>query len=70
MADREKVIADLRRFINYPEPLSDTVKDAMELLKKQEPVKPMDGWLCGQCGCRIYRDANYCYNCGRKVMWE
>ena len=42
-------------------------RDAIELLKEQEAVKPMNGWLCGQCGCRIYQDANYCYNCGRKV---
>lgn len=45
-------------------------RDALELLKEQEPVKPMDGWLCGQCGCRIYQDANYCYNCGRRVAWD
>lgn len=37
MIDREKVIADLRRFINYPEPLSVIVKKAIELLKEQEP---------------------------------
>lgn len=39
MIDREKVMADLRKFINYPEPLSGTVKDALELLKEQEANK-------------------------------
>lgn len=43
--------------------------DALELLKEHEAVKPTPGMLCGQCGCRIYRDANYCYNCGRPVKW-
>ena len=44
--------------------------DALDLLKEQEPVKPAPGMLCGQCGCQIYRDANYCYNCGRRVAWD
>ena len=70
MQDMGKVIADLRKYINYPEPLSVIVKKAIELLKEQEPVKPMSGGLCGQCGCRIYQDANYCYNCGRRVKWN
>lgn len=45
-------------------------RDALALLKEQEPVKPAPGMLCGQCGCRIYRDANYCYNCGRELDWN
>lgn len=44
--------------------------DALALLKGQEPVKPAPGMLCGQCGCRIYRDANYCYNCGMELDWN
>jgi hypothetical protein len=43
---------------------------AIYLLKEQEAVKPAPGMLCGQCGCRIYRDANYCYNCGKEVKWD
>lgn len=46
------------------------IEKILELLKEQEAVKPMTGGLCGQCGCRIYQDANYCYNCGRKVKWD
>lgn len=42
MIDREKVISDLRRFINYPEPLSGTVKDALELLKEPPTI---GGWI-------------------------
>ena len=45
----------------------DIIEKALAMLKEQEAVKPMNGLLCGQCGCRIYQDANYCYNCGRKV---
>lgn len=44
--------------------------DAIHLLKEQEAVKPTPGMLCGQCGCRIYQDANYCYNCGKVVKWD
>lgn len=48
MIDREKVIADLRRFINYPEPLSGTVKDALELLKSYEYAR------CTNCQFRDF----------------
>lgn len=85
MADRGKVMADLRKFINYPEPLSGTVKDALELLKEQEPVKPVKTWntyLCGNCNRSVYHEERqgclvlyeerytYCPNCGRKVKWD
>ena len=46
------------------------IQEAVGLLKEQEPVKPAPGMLCGECGCRIYQDANYCYNCGRLVKWD
>ena len=50
--------------------LVEYVDKAVELLEEQEPVKPAPGMLCGECGCRIYQDANYCYNCGRPVKWD
>lgn len=80
MPDRKKVINALGRCESYgycedkrcpyykdTSCLESMRKDALELLKEQEAVKPMNGLLCGQCGCIIYQDANYCYNCGRKV---
>lgn len=51
------------------------VKDALELLKEQAPVKPVNyspyGCLCGRClqpleGIYDYRP-KYCPNCGREV---
>ena len=56
-----------------------------ELLKAQEPVKPVvdiDTWKCGNCGHTLehqellgnnvlfHEQYNYCPECGRKVKWE
>ena len=61
------------------------MKDALELLKEQEAVKPMvdiDTWVCGNCGARIERQSmigpnvlisetlDVCPNCGKKVKWD
>lgn len=74
MPDRDKVISHFLdaieagskgnrwRFVRV-----DIIEDAIELLKEQEPVRPMNGMLCGECGCAIYPGADYCYKCGRKV---
>lgn len=49
-------------------------KDALALLKAQEPVKytfDFDGDLiCGGCGERIDGTDNYCRTCGRKVKLD
>lgn len=63
-------------------------KDAdkvVEMLKEQEPVKPVvnvDEWVCGCCGTRLERQElispnvifhdffEYCPSCGKKVDWE
>lgn len=73
MPDREKVIADLRGFINYPEPLSGTIKDALELLKEQEPINPIrheNWWECPSCGRNIFVNMKYCYGCGKNFKWD
>ena len=81
MIDRENVIDNLEQNIRWIEEIechqfpgwgnvTMAMRDAVELLKEQEAIKPAPGMLCGQCGCRIYRGANYCYNCGRKVKWD
>ena len=55
------------------------LRDALTLLREQEPVKPefdsLDGnvgrWRCGSC--RISLGAvrpPYCWHCGRKVKWD
>ena len=53
-------------------------KDALELLKEQEPALPT--WsqgkaYCGKCGQRLPRksadrEINYCSYCGRAVKWD
>ena len=78
MPDREKVIDGLKKaaeeLARYV-PMKVNARcqmyfdGAIHFLKEQGAVKPTPGMLCGQCGCRIYRDANYCYNCGRPVKW-
>jgi hypothetical protein len=61
----------------------DCAKDALTLLKAQEPVKPtryQEGrwfktWRCGACGgTLVFRNGEdkpkYCTDCGRAVKWE
>ena len=52
-------------------------KDALVLLKEQEPVKPYDNPLgyyrCGNCGTHVHKygeQDKYCPGCGRKVKWD
>lgn len=95
MPDREKVIKGLERCSGgrlnpcfgcpYDEEETDDfcedilMKDAIALLKEQEPVEPTyneshlyvsDAFRCGVCGCLVNFHAKYCQNCGRKVKWD
>lgn len=51
-------------------------KDALELLKAQEPIQPIRSpygeWLCGNCMREIdkYAGDYHCPGCGREVKWE
>lgn len=56
-------------------------RDALALLKKQEPVKPVfertfisniEIYDCGKCGTSLGAKgiAKYCMNCGQAVKWE
>lgn len=52
-------------------------KDALALLREQEPVKPIEEgkrpyrWFrCGNCEEPLYGPWNYCQKCGRKVKWD
>lgn len=54
------------------------MRDALELLKAQQPIEPNDHdpviygarYTCGACRHKIYRNENYCHNCGRQVKWN
>ena len=53
-----------------PSPLR---RDALELLKEQEPVKPIrleNWWECPSCGGNIVANMKYCPGCGRSVKWN
>lgn len=56
------------------------IRDAIALLKAQEPVEPIPGlwdrdiqlYKCGACGGEIGAGgiAKYCFHCGRAVKWK
>ena len=62
------------------------LRDALALLREQEPLKPFyceadDSWGCGNCGETVgYGELNpggidpvrnkYCPGCGRAVKWD
>lgn len=91
MVDREKVIQGLEHCGQPMEcdgcPYDTDVgncfanlkADALELLKKQEPVAPKEErrddvdsiYRCGNCGVHFYyREQKYCAICGRAVKWD
>ncbi len=102
MTDREKVIKGLECHIHpfrcndcpywdKLQPLKDCdveqmAKDALALLREQEPQEPFyceadDSWGCGNCGETVgYSEFNpggidpvrykHCPNCGRQVKWD
>lgn len=84
---REKVIKGLEihlkpnsRCVGCPYPNNglcgdQLYRDALALLKAQEPVEPVYEigiTRCGQCNHEIdkYGGDNYCPQCGRAVKWE
>ncbi len=54
------------------------LKEAIELLKKQKPVKPKEymsrvnrtEYLCGACDSGILYGDEFCRHCGRQVKWD
>ena len=61
------------------------MRDARELLKAQEPMKPKvkhfefhyasydeyeNRAYCPKCGIQLIQQVNYCPNCGRAVKWN
>ena len=54
----------------------DMIKDAIELLEKEEPVKPKKvgafhtwWYVCGACGTDINPHDKYCHEHGKAVDW-
>ena len=60
-------------------------RDALELLKEQEPIEPkvdVDQWRCGNCGHELehqellgenvlfHEQYSYCPQCGKAVKWD
>ena len=89
MPDREKVVEHIMYCVNTTDGLKnvqwvlvklDILRDALALLKAQEPVKPIPGlwdrdiqlYKCGACGGEIGAGgiAKYCFHCGKAVKWE
>lgn len=67
---------DERKVIDWCCHLEELRKDALELLKEQEPVEPQYEMICGDkvafCGnCDTYLGSvKYCPTCGRPVKWD
>lgn len=93
MTDREKVIYSIERCVSHvPDACRDCsydnygeynacvdkmLRDALELLKEQEPVKPNVRWVkgvsggtCPKCLDWVQRSYNYCPFCGQAVKWN
>ena len=48
-------------------------KDALELLKKQMPIKPSSEhhlFLCPMCKNTLFREQKFCHECGKRIEWE
>ena len=86
----EKVVKDLEecttasccgfRTCPYRDEEWDIMRDALKLLKKKQPVKPIqfekkskvtrDKYECGACGSsEIYKEWDYCPYCGSPIDW-
>lgn len=72
MRDRKDMMNLDIRFYAY------LMRKAHEILKRQEPVKPNEydpviygtKYTCGKCRHKIFRNVNYCSNCGQAVEWD
>lgn len=87
MIDREKVISGLhdiggfiagRIGVEQARNFLRTIDDVIELLKKQEAVKPISAfkrvngtmaYSCPRCAALIV-DGSYCKHCGQELKWE
>ena len=95
MSDRGEIIEGLQNVSHYFKSMlkagydgdadiyrehREAVKKAIELLKEQEPVEPIEAsaedcpfvavYVCPGCKLSINYEDNYCWHCGRKMKWE
>lgn len=94
MLDREKVINGLECCANGGRDLckkcyqegpgfgiacrQGLMRDALELLKEQEPVEPLiadykiygSNRICANCTAYLFPAGKYCPGCGREVKWD
>ena len=100
MTDKKIIAAEMQNIQTYFECKADmsigngkmkllswanAVRDALELLKEQEPVEPsvdVDTYVCPNCGHRLEHQGklgdnvifderyNFCPACGKAVKWD
>ena len=66
------------KFDDGPGCVTRLIRDAMDLLKEQEPVEPVIGgnqnscwyFICSRCQLAIDKGDKYCRHCGRAVKWD
>ena len=72
---------DYKDRMNFAFCVVDVAKDALELLKEKEPIKPKrksrkgtNGLTydhrCGNCNSMLYGKQKYCGYCGKEVKWK
>ena len=90
MMDREEAIKRINALLDISDdddfmilPILETIEvleDVRELLKAQEPVKPIlkrkalnamyNDYVCPICNQEIVYEQKYCCECGRAVKWD
>jgi hypothetical protein len=84
--DCDTVCGDSHNKCPYREPeneavgscMNNLINDAIALLEAQEPIAPHDydpviyghRYTCGNCHHSLWRNDNYCSQCGKAVKWE
>ena len=62
----------LKQPVSTPPPINE-LYDALELLKEQEPIKPITEhklFLCPMCKNTLFREQKFCHECGKRIEWE
>ena len=79
--DREKILNGLLDFVADLSPFAGNHGDWMKVhaaIQELEPIKPFKydymvypiRYTCGNCRKAVYREYNYCPNCGKAVKWD
>ena len=87
MTDKEKVIKGLQEAVDWLSTETSltvvdqwVIRDALALLKAQEPVEPVrmnhtenkyrDHYRCPICKEDLSYEQNYCPDCGKRLKWK